>query len=366
MLRIALKILNIIEDHGFSAYIVGGFVRDYLLGLDSKDVDITTNATPRDIKTIFADACLPNDDYGSVKVIYKNIRFEITTYRRETTYQDNRRPDSITYVDDLLTDLKRRDFTINTICMDKQKKIIDPLHGIEDLHKKCIRTIGDPTERFSEDVLRILRAIRFATTLHFSLTTEIQEAILHTKYLLDHLSMNRKKEELDKIFASPNMLYGIELIQQLHLEEELQLSNIKKVTYCTQVIGVWTVLEVDNIYPFTRNERKLMTDIRYCLANNPLDPLILYQYGLYTSTVAGELLGIDKKMIAKAYQRLPIHSRRDLAITTPEIIAYLHVEAGPFLQGLYQELERKVLQREIPNKRNSLLKACKKIYEVVV
>ena len=366
MLKAALKILSIIEDNGFEAYIVGGFVRDYLLNVSSNDVDITTNATPKDLKTIFADACLSKNMYGSVTVIYKKVRFEITTYRSETTYCDNRRPSSIAYIQDLPTDLKRRDFTINTICMDKHKKIIDPLNGRVDLKQEIIRTIDEPIASFQQDVLRILRAIRFATTLHFSLAPEVEEAILQTKYLLSNLSFQRKKEELTKIFASSNVLYGKKLLQSLQLDEELSLMKLEQVVPCSQVIGIWTMLEVDNIYPFTRNERKQMEDIRACLKSHPLSLKTLYQYGLYPCTVAGEILGLDKKTIIKTYTNLPIHKRSDLAVTSEEILKYLQVQPGPFLNEIYCQLEELVLAKKITNKKKPLLKTCQLLYPMII
>ena len=125
MLEVALKLIEEITENGYQAYIVGGFVRDYILGIDSNDIDITTNATPKDIKEIFADSCLPSEDYGSVTVMKKGIRFEITTFRKEIGYIDNRRPASIKYIDNLYDDLLRRDFTINTLCMDANGEIID-------------------------------------------------------------------------------------------------------------------------------------------------------------------------------------------------------------------------------------------------
>ena len=125
MLEVALKLLEEITARGFKAYIVGGFVRDYILGINSNDIDITTSATPKDIKEIFEDSCLPSEDYGSVTVIKKGIRFEITTFRKEIGYIDNRRPAEIKYIDDLYEDLLRRDFTINTICMDEKGEIVD-------------------------------------------------------------------------------------------------------------------------------------------------------------------------------------------------------------------------------------------------
>jgi len=366
MIEIALRVLKKIEEHGYNAYIVGGFVRDYLLERSSKDVDIATNATPKQIKEIFLDACLTNEDYGSVTVLYKKIRFEITTYRKEFFYQDYRRPTSVIYTNDLLCDLKRRDFTINAICMDQNKNIVDLVNGIKDLHNKVIRVIGDPQEKFQEDVLRILRAIRFATTLNFSLENTTKEAILHTKHLLINLSLQRKKEELNKIFSTSNVMYGIGLIKKLHLEEELGLYHIHKVKYCTQVIGIWTLLEVDNSYPFTRHEKKLMSDIRKVMKEGPLTKWMLYQYGLYICSIAGELVGIDKKDITKAYHMLSIYKRSDLDVSTSDILNFLGVSSGAFLSELYIKLEQLVLEEKIPNQKENLLLACKQIYPVIV
>ena len=173
MLNAALKFLKTIEDNGFEAYIVGGFVRDYILGIESNDVDICTNAKPSDIRKIFKDKCLPNQEYGSVVVIVKNVRFEVTTFRREITYIDNRKPVEFEYIDSLLEDLQRRDFTINTICMDKDKNIIDVLSGKNDILRREINTVGNSFDKLSQDSLRILRAIRFATVLDFKLSSDV-------------------------------------------------------------------------------------------------------------------------------------------------------------------------------------------------
>ena len=129
MLQEALKLLKKITEHSYDAYIVGGFVRDYILGIESNDIDINTNATPKQIREIFEDSCLPSEDYGSVTVIFKGIRFEITTFRKELTYVNNRKPVEIEYINNLYEDLIRRDFTINTLCMDQDGKIIDMLEG---------------------------------------------------------------------------------------------------------------------------------------------------------------------------------------------------------------------------------------------
>ena len=362
MLNTALKVLNMIVDNSYEAYIVGGFVRDYLMGLKSNDVDITTNAKPKELIKIFPNANIDNAIYGVVTVYLDGIRFEITTYRSEDNYLDNRHPDMINYVNDLKTDLKRRDFTINTVCMNKNGDIIDLLSSRDDINKKIIRTVVDPLESFNIDSLRILRAIRFSTTLDFELDKDLKEAIRQSKYLLNNLSINRKKEELDKIFSSFNMTKGLELIKELNLVDVLHLDRINKVKSCSQVIGVWTVLEVDSIYPFTRNELKLMKDIRGAIKNNPLFPSTIYYYGLYACTVATEIMGLDKKLITNVYKTMPIHKRSDILIDTYDLTSYLKIKEGPILKDLWYEIEKSILNLEIPNKKKDLLLFSEKLY----
>ena len=362
MLETALKVLNIIEDNSYEAYIVGGFVRDYVMGIKSNDVDITTNARPKDLIKIFPNANIDNDVYGSVTVYLNNIRFEITTYRDDGNYLDNRHPDTINYVNDLKTDLKRRDFTINTICMDKAGNIVDLLGCRSDIDNKIIKTVINPLESFKIDSLRILRAIRFATTLDFELAKEVKEAIIQSRYILKDLSINRKKEELDKIFSSPNIEKGIMLIKELGLIDVLFLENINKVIPCSQVIGIWTMLEVDDIYPFTRNELNLMKDIRNAIKNNPLAYTTLYYYDLYPCTVAGEIIGISKKEIMDNYNSMPIHKRSDIVVDSYDLIDYLNIEDGPIMSKLWKELELNILNLEVSNTKEDLLNLAKKIY----
>lgn len=362
MLETALKVLNIIEDNSYEAYIVGGFVRDYVMGIKSNDVDITTNARPKDLIKIFPNANIDNEMYGSVTVYLNNIRFEITTYRDDGNYLDNRHPDTINYVNDLKTDLKRRDFTINTICMDKAGNIVDLLGCRSDIDNKIIKTVINPLESFKIDSLRILRAIRFATTLDFELAKEVKEAIIQSRYLLKDLSINRKKEELDKIFSSSNIEKGIMLIKELGLIDVLFLENINKVIPCSQVIGIWTMLEVDDIYPFTRNELNLMKDIRNAIKNNPLAYTTLYYYDLYPCTVAGEIIGISKKEIMDNYNSMPIHKRGDIVVDSYDLIDYLNIEDGPIMSKLWRKLELSILNLEVSNTKEELLNLAKKIY----
>ena len=365
MLESALKLLKELTSHDYKAYIVGGFVRDYLLGRESQDIDVCTNATPKEIKEVFEDSFLPTEDYGSVIVNKYGIRFEITTFRKEFSYQDHRKPVEIQYIDDLYQDLLRRDFTINAICIDENGEVIDFLGGRDDLERKLIRTIGDAADRFQEDALRILRAIRFATILDFQLDASVSSAILETRHLLSELSYQRKKEELDKIFASGHADKGIDLLLQYHLDKNLELEKLSQVENTDSVIGIWSVLDVDLLYPFSNNEKEMMADIRKAMSLNNLDPMALYEYGLYVNSVAGEMKGLDKKKITESYNALIIHSRSDLDVTSEEIMECLDREPGEYLSDIYEDIEREVLYRRLPNQKQKLLSYIKEKFASV-
>ena len=363
MLDIALKLLDEITSYGFQAYIVGGFVRDYILGIESNDIDINTNATPKEIKNIF-DSCLPNEDYGSVTVIKKGVRFEITTFRKEMSYLDNRRPSQIEYIDDLYQDLLRRDFTINTLCMNKDGEIIDFLGGRSEIDSRVVKTVGNAKTRFEEDSLRILRAVRFATILDFKLDKETRDAIIDTRELLKNLSYYRKKEELDKIFGSSNADKGISLLLDLGLDKYLELDNLDKVTCTSSLIGVWSILNVVDKYPFNNNERELIKNINEAFLLNNLDPMALYKYGLYVSSVAGEIKGLDIKNITESYNNLIIQSRRDLDITSDDIMKGLNKGPGSYLKDIYSDIEREVLYRRVKNEKDAIMTYIIKNYKV--
>ena len=353
MLDVALKILKDLTEHSYKAYIVGGFVRDQLLGIESNDIDIATNATPKEIKGIFENSCLPTEDYGSVTVCKKGIDFEITTFRKEIEYQDNRRPLEVKYIDDLYTDLIRRDFTINSLCMDDHGNIIDFLNGKEDIDNKIIRTIGDANQKFSEDSLRILRAVRFSTVLDFKLSDEIYEAIRKNKHLVKKLSYYRKKSELEKIFISPNRKYGIKLLLELGLDEELELPNLNRLLEAetTSLIAMWYLLDVKDKFPFNKNELDLMNDISAVISLNNLDPMALYKYGLYANSVAAELKGLDLKAISEAYSTLVIKSRKEIEINSQDIMEILKLSPGKYLKEIFSDVEREILYRRLENKK---------------
>ncbi|MEG0994944.1 MAG: CCA tRNA nucleotidyltransferase [Bacilli bacterium] len=354
MLDTAKRLLQIIEDHDYKAYIVGGFVRDYILGIESNDIDIATSATPMEIKEIFKDACLPNEEYGSIRVIKKKVSFEITTFRREKDYLDKRRPSIVEYTNSLMEDLSRRDFTMNALCMDKNGEILDLLNGKDDILNHKIQTIGNSYYKFSEDSLRILRAVRFATTLNFELSEEIKQAIFKTKHFLKYLSYERKKEELDKIFANKYVQKGIKLLLELGLDDELELTKLKSIPITQDLIAIWAYLDVMNIYPFTSVEKSQIKEIKLLMTQDVLNPIVLYNYSLYACTMVAPFQNVSKKKVIEKYHSLPIHTKGDIVVNSYDIMNYLQRKSGPYLKIIYKDLEEAILSFKIPNKETNI------------
>ena len=345
----ARLILNKINEAGFKAYLVGGYPRDLYLGRTSMDFDICTNATPKDLKEIFGDVRQHLEQYGSVTVYLNDLRFEITTFRKDIKYINNRKPIEIEYIDNLEDDLKRRDFTMNTMCLDSDGNLIDLLKGRDDIDNHIIKTVGDADEKISEDSLRILRAIRFATTLNFKLDNLLNLAIIKNKELLRTLSYYRKKEELDKIFASTNSILGINLIRDLGLADVLELSNIDKVVSTTYPIGIWAQLDCVDKYSFNKTEKDTIIKVNELLKLDVLDNKNLYKYGLYISTIVGEIKGMDTKRINEAYNNLYIHNKTEIQIEPEEICEILNSKPGKYLKDIISDIENKLVNKELTN-----------------
>lgn len=205
-------VLDQLKAHEFEAFVVGGCVRDMLRGVAPKDWDITTNALPQEIEKIFPET-LYNNRYGTVVVRSGSEEIEVTPFRKEAKYTDKRHPDKVEFGTSLEEDLKRRDFTINALAFDGQK-IIDLFAGQEDLKKKIIRTVGRPGERFSEDALRLMRAIRFAAELNWQIEDRTWQAIRKYKKLIEYISAERIRDELIKILSSGNSFLGFWLLEK--------------------------------------------------------------------------------------------------------------------------------------------------------
>ncbi len=202
----ALRIINMLEEHGYKAYLVGGCVRDILMEKIPYDYDICTNAKPEQIKKVFSTFRTVDcgEKHGTIAVKLNDNLYEITGFRAETKYTDHRRPDSVEYVDDLNQDLKRRDFTINAMAYSPKEGLIDLFGGREDIKNKIIRCVGDPNKRFNEDSLRMLRALRFSSTIGFKIDKDCSKAIKKLASQIKYVSKERQAEELKKILMGEN------------------------------------------------------------------------------------------------------------------------------------------------------------------
>jgi tRNA nucleotidyltransferase (CCA-adding enzyme) len=212
-----------LKEAGFEAYLVGGCVRDLFMNRKPKDWDITTNATPEEIIPLFPKSFYENE-YGTVGVVNEETKeetikiIEITPYRVEGAYSDHRRPDSVKFSKSITDDLKRRDFTINAIAYDAETgEIIDPFGGVADLARGIIKTVGEPKERFFEDGLRLLRAVRFHVELGFPLDQNTEKSILENNHILGEISKERIRDEFVKIIMSSNPSGGLEIMRKFGL-----------------------------------------------------------------------------------------------------------------------------------------------------
>lgn len=212
-----------LETAGFEAFLVGGCVRDLLLQKKPKDWDITTDATPEDILSLFPHTFYENS-FGTVGIVSDETddeslkTVEVTPYRIESTYSDNRRPDNVTFSKNLDDDLKRRDFTINALAYSVSKgHIVDNFKGQEDIAAQVIRTVGNPAERLTEDALRIMRAVRFHVELDFTIDPETEKTILEHGHLLQHISRERIRDEFTKILMSPKPMDGLLMLKKLNI-----------------------------------------------------------------------------------------------------------------------------------------------------
>lgn len=197
-------IIDTLEEAGFEAYAVGGCVRDTILKRDPQDWDITTSATPEQVKGLFLRTIDTGIAHGTVTVMLERTGYEVTTYRIDGEYEDARHPREVTYTANLLEDLKRRDFTINAMAYNPARGLVDAFDGIADMEAGMIRCVGDPKERFGEDALRMLRAVRFAAQLGFAVEERTRRAILSMAPLLCKVSAERVQVELVKLLMSPN------------------------------------------------------------------------------------------------------------------------------------------------------------------
>lgn len=338
------ELLSTIEKNGHKCFAVGGYVRDHLLGLESFDIDIATDATPEEIKDMFK--LNSQEMFGCIKFTRQNYQIEITTYRIEKEYI-NRKPVVMEYSDDILKDLQRRDFTINAICMDKNGKIFDPLDGQKDLQNKVLKVIGSIDEKLRQDPLRILRALRFKITEGFTFESKLKNFIENNIELLNSLSYEKRKVELDKIFAAATS-EDIEYLDKIGALSALELKMTNRFIPA-DVITVWAEFDFPNTYPFKKSVRKEIESIKEIIKEGSIDEMTILKYGLEMSLKAAKVLDQDTDKVMDLFESLPIKNASDLAIPMDKI-AEITGSKGEMIGVIKKDLIIKIIRGNLPNR----------------
>ncbi|MCD8506538.1 MAG: CCA tRNA nucleotidyltransferase [Alkalibacterium thalassium] len=381
----ALPVLETLQAAGFEAYFVGGSVRDALLGKTVNDVDIATSAFPEEIKRLFKRTVDVGIEHGTVMVLLDDESYEVTTFRTESTYQDYRRPDSVTFVRSLEEDLKRRDLTINAFAMDNKGNIQDFFDGERDLKEQIIRAVGKPEERFHEDALRMMRAVRFASQLGFQLEADTFYAIVVNAHLLENIAVERIQVEFVKMAMGEYVLQGMEAFFTTSLYAHCPGLKYGKVALrrfsliskrLKKERHVWALLlyfmginDPKEAAAFLKNWRlsnQLITDsvkllelILYRL-HYPLNHYIVYTYTPPLIWEAEDLLQMlklpfDKRTAARLILTLPIQSREELAVNGRIIMEETDSRGGPWLGEAIQVAEKAVVLGAVENKTGPIL-----------
>ncbi|SHJ79934.1 tRNA nucleotidyltransferase (CCA-adding enzyme) [Dethiosulfatibacter aminovorans DSM 17477] len=329
-------ILNRINENGYEAYLVGGAVRNLLLGLPVRDYDITTNAHPETIMSIFERTIPTGIDYGTVTVIVGSTFYEITTYRMDYEYVDSRRPSVVHFSTDLEEDLTRRDFTINAVCMDKEGNIVDPLNGVDDIKKKVIRAIGDPELRFREDALRMLRAIRFMSELGFDIEDSTVDSMRMNSSKIKYISPERIQNELNRILLSqvPSMgfykMLHTNILEQLLPEIMPCVGFQQHSSYHDKDVFDHTMAVLDNTAPKTAIRlAALFHDITkpYCLTMDENDEGHFYGHHIESAELSRKILTrlkYSNEIIDKVWKLIRYHPLKEINIGDKGVKKYIN------------------------------------------
>ncbi|MBK7864795.1 MAG: [cytidine(C)-cytidine(C)-adenosine (A)]-adding enzyme [Archangiaceae bacterium] len=352
-----LEVHRRLKEAGFKAYLVGGCVRDRVLGKQPKDFDLATSARPEEVQRVFKKVIPTGIQHGTVTVIASGVHVEVTTFRTEGDYVDGRRPEKVEFHSDVEADLSRRDFTINAMAEDPiTGERVDPFGGEADLKRHLVRCVRDPLERFGEDGLRCLRAVRFATVLAFDIEPATEAAIAPRLPVFRKVAMERVRDELLKIIVSPHVARGLELLTRVGLTREIfgfeQLDAAAIARTPPQVELRLAVLfrsagecQVDRLkLPSAQTQR-----VRELFARRPpaeRDDVTLRRWlsevGL---DLAGDLCRLDAaELDLGRFEKAPL-STKDLALDGAEIMKTLQTSPGPVVGKASRFLLDQVLQR---------------------
>ena len=370
----AIDILKRFNQNGYEAYFVGGCVRDYLLGEDFSDIDITTNALPDEVKKVFRKSIDTGIQHGTVTILVNGDSYEVTTFRTEEDYANHRSPEKVEFVSNLREDLDRRDFTINAMALDYNGKLFDYHNGDQDLNSKIIRTVNNPNERFYEDALRMLRAFRFSSKLGFEIENNTLNAIKKNAELIKFVSIERIVNEFKKLLAGKGNLRSLELLidSKLNLyipffDEVATVQNFSSYSFCQSlyILAKSNNISFEKLRDLKLSNKEIKKIKEYerinleFIDNTPLE-LILYKYDKDDiHFIIDYFAYCDKKEIDII--NLPINSFNDIDITSTEIISIIDKSPGPWIKDITKKLEEAILLNKINNTEKNIVDFLEKI-----
>lgn len=385
----ALPVLNKIIDAGYEAYFVGGSVRDRILGLNVNDVDIATSAQPLEIKKIFKRTVDVGIEHGTIMVLIDDDSYEITTFRTESTYKDFRRPDSVTFVRSLEEDLKRRDFTMNAIALDSKGNIMDPFHGMADIDKGIIRAVGQPHERFKEDALRMMRAVRFSAQLDFQIEAETMLSIRENAPLLEKIAVERIQIEFEKLLIGQWHTIGLAAMLKTDLylycpgladkkDTLMALINDEEPFQTARQAWAYLIFQIDATTQSDFKPRSflkswklsnqiiddavtLFMSLKSRLQSNKIDPWIVFNIGRNLAYEVEHLVEhVDQTAEYEAlfdiYNALPIKDKKDLSITGHDLMTLTSNRPGKWMSVALDKVLQAVIYEELENDKEKIIK----------
>lgn len=389
VLEQAKEVLQILHDNGHEAYIVGGAVRDSLLGIPVHDVDIATSAKPEEVMALFPRTFPIGIRHGTVLVRHRHIDYEVTTFRSEYGYRDRRHPDRVVFEDSIEKDLARRDFTINAIAMGLNGEYVDPFGGREDIRRRRLRTVGRARERFREDPLRMLRAVRFVGQLDLEPDPELVEALQEERRLIGYVAVERIRDEMTKFLSAKWVARGLKMIRATRLHEvlpyikerpDLAFEKADSADYTVLETDVerwsafWLALDVRDqaleaalrTYRFSNKALKAVLSLARAFVARCIrepDRETVYRYGV-DAVLAVERLKkafglietVDEAAVRAIADRLPIGNRKDLAVDGHDLQRWLAKEGGPWMREAMEAIERAVVRGEVENEPKAIRK----------
>lgn len=380
-LKAAKNLIKDLKRQGYQAYLVGGVVRDFLMKTKFSDIDITTNAKPFEVMKHFK-AVPTGIKYGTVTILYDSHQFEVTTFRTDGPTSDSRHPDSVVYSENVHDDVERRDFTMNGILMDEYQNIYDYVGGQRDIENKLIRTIGEPSERFKEDALRMLRAIYFQSKLGFEIEATTKQAMSSNKELIKKLSMERIHAEMIKILRGEHLKIALKSLIETGLHKMLPglekgieyISTLDEMPFIDTFFALSFTLNqgfIPSRWTFSNRHRHKYQKASELALKYPkhIPDNALYHYGLEISLLANKVnFNLNKQsyqnqIIQTRFKELPLQSELDLALTSQEMIDIKNKKAGAWLGKLKTEMVELILNKKLDNSKNALTEFIKN-YEV--